>query len=138
MIKAKTGSELQRLKAKRQAMYRQIKDVVLPVDWDCKVFIGGCVERGVGSSFRRQAHAHNFKQDSYFGWICVRSIKRIGQYRQISNDDGTLTIIIDKPSMLLIHEYAHILTPNHWHDDIWRGKVRELGGQIDKQYKKQK
>jgi len=92
------------------------------------VFVGGCIERGEGSSFRAKAHAHccpNSKgqQDEYFGWICVRSAKRL--YR-----------LNGRPSMLMLHELAHILTPFHWHDDAWRKKVRELGGHVGKQYQK--
>ncbi|MGQ9545933.1 MAG: hypothetical protein ACUVTR_02040 [Dehalococcoidia bacterium] len=93
------------------------------------VFVGGCVDRGVGSSFRAKAHAHNRKSDKNFGWICVRSIKRVGEVR------GN---VITKPSQLLWHEYAHILTPNHWHDDTWRAKMKEMGLPIKEQYKKKK
>ena len=82
-------------------------------------FVGGCVERGDGSSFRRRAHAHCFDSDPHKGWICVRSPKRL----RMANG---------KPSMLMLHEMAHILTPNHWHDDYWRDKVRELGGRISR------
>ena len=82
-------------------------------------FVGGCVERGDGSSFRRRAHAHCFDGDPHKGWICVRSPKRL----RMANG---------KPSMLMLHEMAHILTPNHWHDDVWRSKVRELGGRISR------
>ena len=82
-------------------------------------FVGGCVERGDGSSFRRRAHAHCFDSDPLKGWICVRSPKRL----RMANG---------KPSMLMLHEMAHILTPNHWHDDVWRSKVRELGGRISR------
>ena len=81
------------------------------------VFVNGCVKRGDGSSFRSKAHAHNHKTDPHFGWICVRSRKR-------------LYTASGKPSLMMIEELAHILTPNHWHDDVWRKKVRELGGRV--------
>src|SRR3989338_9908893 len=80
-------------------------------------FVSGCVERGDGSSFRRRAHAHNHSGDPHQGWICIRSPKRV-----FMKDS--------RPSMLMIHELAHILTPGHWHDDYWRSKVKELGGRI--------
>ena len=69
-------------------------------------FVGGCIERGEGSSFRRKAHAHCFKKKgvykaSYmvdaFGWICVRSPKRL------YNGAGGA-------SLLMWHEMAHIVT----------------------------
>ncbi len=41
------------------------------------LFVGGCVERGDGSRFRRKAHAHTSKRDALRGWICVLSPKRL-------------------------------------------------------------
>jgi len=79
------------------------------------VFVGGCIDRGDGSSFRAKAHAHTKEPNK--GWICVRSAKRL----YVS---GT-----DRPSKLMLHELAHILT-GHGHDDTWRKEVRRLGGTI--------
>lgn len=93
------------------------------------IFVGGCVARGVGSSFRARAHAHCFTIDPHFGWICFRSIKRVGEV-----EGHTIT----RPSALLWHEYAHILTPNHGHDDAWRATMKLLGQPIPEQYKKKK
>jgi hypothetical protein len=68
------------------------------------IFVGGCIERKEGSSFRRKAHAHCFRKetsiylgDKYFGYICVRSPKRLFMKN-------------GKPSLLLWHELAHIVT----------------------------
>ena len=65
------------------------------------------MDLGPGSRFRAQAHAHahNMTKDPSFGWICSLSAKRL----------YTATA---RPSRFLYHEYAHILTPNHGHDDI--------------------
>jgi hypothetical protein len=78
------------------------------------LFIGGCVERGDGSSFRRRAHAHNVKGTAYYGWICIRSARRV----------MTAT---GRPSTLFLHEYAHLMTPDHGHDAAWRAAITGLG-----------
>lgn len=89
---------------------------------EAKVFVGGCVKRGVGSSFRARAHAHCFAKDEFAGWICVRSPKRL---RAASG----------KPSNTMLHEYAHILT-KQGHTDKFRKKLRELGGRATLNAKK--
>lgn len=80
-----------------------------------RVFVGGCVERGEGSSFRAMAHAHNdSRHDENFGWICVRSTYRV------LTDSG-------KPTTLMLHEIAHVLTPNEGHTAKWAACLSGLG-----------
>lgn len=74
------------------------------------VFVGGCVKRGVGSSFHAKAHAHT--SGSAQGWICVRKAERLHD------------------RMLMLHELAHILTEDG-HTDRWRARLLELGGTLD-------
>lgn len=77
------------------------------------IFVGGCVARGDGSSFRAFAHAHSNAQDGHVGWICVRAAKRL-------EDDA-----------LMIHELAHLSLGEGKHGDAWRREVLALGGTLD-------
>jgi hypothetical protein len=86
------------------------------------LFVGGCVDRGDGSRFRRRAHAHTTGSNK--GWVCVLSAKRL------TTESGT-------PSRIMWHEYAHILT-GHGHDDVWRAKMRELRQPIPERYQKRR
>ncbi|MBI4312054.1 MAG: hypothetical protein HY681_09765 [Chloroflexi bacterium] len=98
------------------------------------VFVGGCIARGEGSSFRARAHAHNSTKDPWYGWVCIRSARRLGDTAPC--DDPAWDAIVVKPSRVLWHEYAHILTPNHWHDDAWRQAMRDLRQPIPARYAK--
>jgi hypothetical protein len=82
------------------------------------VFVGGCITRGEGSSFRAKAHAHINKNFPNPGWICVRSSKR-------------LYSASGKPSNTMIHELAHILTMQG-HTQKWADLARTLGCRIPK------
>jgi hypothetical protein len=106
----------------------------IPFDWPevAGLFIGGCVERGIGSRFRAQAHSHNLG-GRYSGWICVLSHRRLFAARR--NADGSWGLS-DRPSRLMWHEYAHILTPKHGHDDTWRAMMRQLGQPLPQRYRK--
>jgi len=88
------------------------------------IFVGGCIERGVGSSFRRQAHAHNYPGTEHFGWVCVRSHRRL--FASVRLPDGSWTTS-ERPSQLMLHEYAHLLAPGHGHDEHWMLAAHQLG-----------
>lgn len=88
------------------------------------LFVGGCVEHGIGSRFRAMAHAHNTPGGEYQGWICVLSPRRV-----LTRSGG--------PSQLMLHELAHLLTPGRGHDDKWRAVARSLGYRLPAHYRKQ-
>lgn len=83
------------------------------------LFTGGCVSRGVGSSFRATAHAH--VSGEWMGWICVRGREEVYRY------DG------ETPSRTLMHEYAHIVSGTG-HDAHWRGEMARLCQPIEAKY----
>lgn len=103
-----------------------------PFDWPevVGVYVGGCVARGAGSRFRAQAHAHI--SGAHKGWICVLSHRRLFAASRGSEGAWEPT---ERPSRLMWHEYAHIIT-GHGHDDAWRACMRRLGQPIPSRYKK--
>lgn len=133
----KTPEELRAALEQMRQLYRRCTVAVPRTMPQIKgIFLGGCVRNGVGSSFRAQAHAHNHKTDEYFGWVCFRSIRRLGGYALVECDDGTTEVQITKPSKVLIHEWAHILTPGEGHTDRWRAMMQKLGQRIPKNCQK--
>ena len=88
------------------------------------VYVGGCISRGDTKGFYYAlAHAHTYA-NSHQGWICVRSKRRALE----SNG---------KPSQIMLHELAHILTLKG-HTDKWRIKAHELGYRLPRRYWKKK
>ncbi len=73
------------------------------------VFLGGCIKRGEGSSFRAKAHAHIIGEHK--GTICYRSAKRLHQKK------------------LGLHELAHIIS-ECGHTEKWRKVCKDLGVSI--------
>lgn len=80
---------------------------------------GGCVaNRSWGNQW---AHAHcRRKGNEPFGWICIRFEK------WTTTPDG-------RPTPLLLHELAHIITDEE-HNQAWADKLTELGGKVDPGY----
>jgi hypothetical protein len=84
------------------------------------IYVNGCVSDGAWEDVtphkdqlpgeQALAHAHNSTWDDYSGWICLNNeYDRHNKY-------------------LLLHELAHILTPGCDHNNRWRRKLVELGG----------
>lgn len=101
--------------------------IIPPDEWDCKIHLMGCVERGIGSNIRRSAHAHNQKSSSNFKWLCFKSCKPsvLGEIQQTQMGDKIIIKII-KSSKLLRHEYAHLLAPNQYHNNTFKRRENEL------------
>lgn len=115
---------------KKNEYYKTISKVKLPDIYYFKhitIFIGGCIERGIGSSFHATAHAHNREGDEHFNTICIRSVKKLGKYHEEKDKDGKLIIVVDKPSQTLLHEIAHLLVPNQGHTKKWLNIYISLG-----------
>jgi len=60
------------------------------------------------------AHAHNWTDDDFFGWICV------ADERYLFTPSGASTRV-------MWHEYAHLLVPDANHGRRWRAVIRQLG-----------
>lgn len=91
------------------------------------IALGGCVNGG--RRFRARAHAHNDPREPYYGWVCFLAA------HGLSRRNPWPHLFDGEPSGTLWHEYAHILTPKHGHDQRWAETMRRLGRVVPKQYK---
>lgn len=87
------------------------------------IAVGGCILRlkaGLDPKIKHQepGHAHNYPDDICFGWICAKSVEKIGEV------EGR---IVTKPSEFIRHEYAHILAPGTYHGKRFREVRRAIG-----------
>lgn len=80
------------------------------------VYVGdGCVSRLDPLEWREvDAHAHVARNDPWRGWICIADPRRVITVRK-------------NPTHLLLHEVAHIIRGNHYHDNAWKAVVSDLG-----------
>ena len=81
---------------------------------------------------------HQFLPDMKVEWF--NGFTTLGCYRtrQFGNVVIDEEIVISKPMaeinswevirLIVLHEIAHALTPGHSHDDVWRSKCLEIGG----------
>lgn len=67
------------------------------------------------ATHREVAHAHI--GGKHEGWICIRKLR-------------------DFNRTTLRHEIAHLIRSDKRHDEAWRRVVRELGGQVERRYRK--
>jgi len=61
------------------------------------------------------AHAHNRKDEEYFGWICIRDAKMA--FTKLGN-----------PSLVMKHEVAHLIANDQGHTKKWREVLTQMGG----------
>jgi hypothetical protein len=72
-------------------------------------------DAGMTATHQEIAHAH--LTGRHQGWVCIRKQR-------------------DFNATTLRHEIAHLVRGTRRHDEAWRRVVRELGGQIERQYRK--
>jgi len=86
-----------------------------PIVWG--VYLGqGCITGNDPLDWKElRAHAHNDKDEEWFGWICLADIK--DAFTKLGN-----------PSMVIKHEIAHLLAPNQGHTKKWKEILTAMGG----------
>lgn len=82
------------------------------------VFAGDCVadESWHDPKYHVEGHAHTF--GPWRGWICIPDTARI------------LTKA-GRPTLLLLHEVAHLMAGNEGHGADWREALISLGGKAE-------
>lgn len=73
------------------------------------IFVGGCIDRGLGYRFHHMAHAHLV--GPHEGWICFRSTRHMDRLE------------------LQMHELAHVVTREQ-HTRTWREYLLAIGGTL--------
>lgn len=107
------------LPAVQWLLNRALERGYAPADRLAGISIGGCVDAHGTTrtgAMRRRAHAH-IEGFDHVGWICVAA-------------HGTAGLVTSTglPSVLLRHEYAHLLAPRDTgHGQAWRRAVTALG-----------
>lgn len=100
------------------------------------VVVGGCIDkprlREAQALGIVTAHCHNNTKDRNFGWICITKDGMTGY--QLMDGSGDFDGVVTKPNANVLHEYAHILTPDHGHDRAWMGEMRALGQTVPMHY----
>ncbi len=82
------------------------------------VFVGGCIETGIGRIDPKERHAaHAHIAEPYEGWVCFQFPEGLGN------------------EALRMHELAHIET-RQGHTDAWRRAMIRLGQVIPERYEK--
>lgn len=80
------------------------------------VYVGSCVHErnawGIWDGVR--SHAHNYRKNEWFGWVCVLKAEDVLTSR-------------GKPTTVLLHELAHLAAPESLHSRAWKRAVTELG-----------
>jgi hypothetical protein len=76
------------------------------------VYVDNCVENKPLPK-DTLAHAHVQASDDFRGWICFKD-------RKVMRDIN-----------LCLHELAHILSNQYYHNATWRFKFLKLGGSLD-------
>lgn len=93
------------------------------------ISVGGCI-----TTHRRiqcRGHAHNNTKNKDYGWICLRTHRGL---KTLPNDGTLFDESLFTPNKVALHEYAHILAPNHGHGKAWKVQMKKLKQSVPRRY----